>query len=194
MVTMFDVIQIIPSLSDVQLCYDYARGSELGKSSKVRKEKSRKKNLSIDQFIGTGLGEYAGNLYYFTIDRYIRYREERNQQPYRGTSTNVKGYQIDFRASKLSPCLDLFRHRLAVRDELDNDCAYILILIDIHDCKTVEEILDHHAMPVIYIVGWLPGNKFPTEPETKKPFDGAYCVLGKDLYKPSSLDVCDFKD
>ena len=191
MIEQSDIVEVPLTLEDLNLAYFYAKSAEIGGRSSIRSAEDRKANLSIDQFVGVGIGELVGNKYFFTIEHYKKNRDARNRKRFSGDKgSDTPGYLIDFKGSNAKNNPNLLTYRLAVRPcERHKGCIYVLVLAKFWE-QTPEEIITGIGYPPkVYLVGWAYENQLPTETEGKGIFAGAFTMGAFELNTIADLTI-----
>ena len=99
-VELQDIVEVFLDNDELKLAYQMAKKAEIGGESRIRDDDDRQSNLAIDQFIGVGLGELAGNKHFFSVKDYHNSRIKKNENPYSGDNgSDTLGYKIDYKAS-----------------------------------------------------------------------------------------------
>ena len=149
-----DIVEVFLNSDELNLAYEMAKGAEIGGKSRFRNDNDRQLNLTIDQFIGVGLGELAGNKHFFTVKDYYDSRTKKNENPYSGDNgSDTLGYRIDYKASHAKNP-NLLNYNLAVRPkELHHGFVYILILIKSYGLPP-QSLITGEIKPKIYLMGW----------------------------------------
>jgi hypothetical protein len=158
-----------------------AKKAEIGGVSRLRCGKERTANLSIDQFVGVGLGELAGNKHFFTVKDYYQSRASKNENPHLGDNgCDTLGFRIDYKASQAKKN-DLLSYNLLVRPhERHEGYVYVLILVKTF-CLTPAELVKGPQHPETYLIGWARDEMLPAEPVKSGIFSGAYRIAAADL-------------
>jgi hypothetical protein len=181
-ITKKDLIKYSVGKEEAKLAYDYSRQAMIGGQSNIRGQEERQANLSMDQFIGVGLGELVGNTFFYSLDHYVQTREEKNTNPRCGDDgCDTLGWKIDYKTSWAKKANFLGYNLLVREKERHADHVYVLQLVWTFD-------LGPHAMtfgqrqPEVYLVGWATDAMLPKETKIGGPFDGAYCLPATELY------------
>lgn len=149
-----DIVEVFLDNDELKLAYQMAKKAEIGGKSRFRNDNDRQANLTIDQFIGVGLGELAGNKHFFSVKDYYNSRIKKNENPYSGDNgSDTLGYKIDYKASHAKNP-NLLNYNLVVRPkELHSGFVYILILIRSHGLSP-QSLITGETKPKIYLMGW----------------------------------------
>lgn len=188
-----DIVEVSLNDNEIKLAYQMAKKAELGGASSFRTSSNRASNLTIDQFVGVGLGELAGNKYFFTVKHYYQSRMKKNENPYSGDNgTDTLGYKIDYKASHAKKS-DLLSYNLLVRpNELHDGFVYVLILIKSYGLSPKELCLGSKK-PSVYLIGWADYEMLKDKQAQSGIFGprngngGAHVVPAKNLYKIKDL-------
>lgn len=189
MVNRNDVIELPITQEELELAMAMSSKSEIGGESRIREKQDRMNNLRIDQFIGTGLGELAGNKYFFSVDHYVRTREERNKNPFSGDNgSDTDGYRINYKTSRLRLHSDYMNYKLAVRShERYKDLSYVLVAVQTYNITDVNALVFGPIKPKVYLVGWATDQMLDGNQETNGLFGGAFCLYPDQLLKVKDL-------
>ena len=149
-----DIVEVFLDNNELKLAYQMAKKAEIGGKSRFRSYSDRRSNLTIDQFIGVGLGELAGNKHFFSVKDYYKSRIKKNEDPYSGDNgSDTLGYKIDYKASHAKNP-NLLNYNLVVRpNELHSGFVYVLILIRSYGL-TPKYLCIGETKPKIYLIGW----------------------------------------
>ena len=188
-----DIVEVFLNSDELNLAYEMAKGAEIGGKSRFRNDNDRQLNLTIDQFIGVGLGELAGNKHFFTVKDYYDSRTKKNENPYSGDNgSDTLGYRIDYKASHAKNP-NLLNYNLAVRPkELHHGFVYILILIKSYGLPP-QSLITGEIKPKIYLMGWADYDMLKDKQATSGIFgptsssDGAYVIQVHKLLKIKDL-------
>lgn len=160
-----DIVQVNLTNDELKIAYDFAKAAELGGVSRVRGFQERIDNLKLDQFIGVGIGELAGNKYFFTVNDYTTSRTEKNKNPHSGDlGSDTPGFRIDYKTSRAKKAA-LLEYNLAVRPhERHPENIYVLILVWTYG-RSPEEMVASHPKPIVYLIGWAKDSDLPRDSE-----------------------------
>jgi hypothetical protein len=195
MLSIKDIVKVNLSSLELELAFIMARQAEIGGASHIREANDRICNLSVDQFIGVGLGELAGNKHFFSINDYFNSRAEKNKNPYVGDNgCDTLGYKINYKTSKLKQGLDPMRYNLVVRPaERHSGFVYVQILVDAKGKQTPQELVFGETTPDVYLMGWVYDHELDGRqvnygifgPRNGKP--GAFVIPVTELHPVSQL-------
>jgi hypothetical protein len=187
MVRLDDIVLVQLTPDERRFAQCYGKRAELGGASKFRSEQKRKELMSIDQFIGVGLGELAGNKHFFKTFYYYLGRDYRDKHHRNGDGgCDTPGYKIDYKTSR-GVTSHLLSYHLAVRPaEWHEDHTYVFILVDTFGVTDVDQLVRTGAFG-IYLVGWATTEMLPTETATSGTFKGAYILRANQLQPIGSL-------
>lgn len=188
-----DIVEVFLNSDELNLAYEMAKLAEIGGKSRFRNDDDRQLNLTIDQFIGVGLGELAGSKHFFTVKDYYDCRSKKNENPYSGDNGyDTLGYKIDYKTSNAKNP-NLLNYNLAVRPkELHYGFVYILILVKSYGLSP-QSLITGETKPKIYLMGWADYDMLKDKQATSGIFgptsssDGAYVIPAHKLLKIKDL-------
>jgi hypothetical protein len=180
--SLCDVVPVSLTPAEVSLAKTMSRAAELGGQSSVRSSGARNRHLAIDQYVGVGLGELAGNKYFFDVALYRKSREIRNAKPRQGDGgSDSPGWKIDYRTS-IAKKQSLLSYNLVVRpQERHKGFVYVLLLVR-----------DSHLRsywPTVHLIGWASDDMLDGTERDYGVFDGAYVLPATSLKKIADLRV-----
>lgn len=157
-----------------------AEPAMIGGGSHIRSGGDRTANLAMDQYVGVGIGELAGNKYLFSVDAYIANRKARNANPTFGDGgSDTLGYKIDYKTSHARKS-DLLSYNLVVRPrERHTGFVYVLGLV------RAERLADPNT--AAYLIGYATDDMLDNRMAKCGIFSGAYVIPAKELLPMAEL-------
>jgi len=179
-VSFKDIVRVRLTEGEVELARRMAAAAEIGGKSNFREPGERAAVLSVDQFVGVGLGELACNKYFFSVDAYVQSREARNARPKDGDGgSDSPGWKIDYKTS-LARKRNLLSYNLVVRPRERHDgFVYVLALVREEDIES--------PMPEVNLIGWATDEMLDGRVVSDGVFAGAFVMPASMLGKIGEL-------
>jgi len=171
MVKKEDVVKLILTKEQMDLCLHHARQCSLGGKSEVRQKEERQNYLSDDQIVGQvcTCGATIWLLGDAGVEKYNLTRAEQNLHPGVGDGgDDIPPFRIDVKGSMVRNInKDILSYNLLVRPlERHKNGIYVLAL---------------SIPPKVVLIGWEFNNNLPEKVESEGIFKGAYRKIAKDL-------------
>lgn len=198
-VTLADVVQIDFIPNEVKLAYQMAKLAMIGGTSRIYEGDDRRRYLEMNQFLGVGIGELAGNKHFFTVKDYYQSRKKKNENPLAGDNgCDTLGYRLDYKASAITRP-DILNYNLVVRPkERHEGFAYVLVLVETHG-RTPLELATGPLYPVAHLMGWASDDMLEGRQHHRGIFGptkhdgGAFVIPVRELRKMKDLNVSDWR-